>query len=95
MTCTGRTNKNSAISLVNQIGSGNMSEQRSVSLSRRAFIAGSATVALVPRSARANSPGFREYKLIAAPALAAIVGTSRSQTEVWAYQGIVPAPKFD
>ena len=74
-----------------------MSELRSTTFSRRSLLAGGASaglVTLLPRNARASSPGLREYKLVAAPGRASLVGAARPQTDVWAYEGTVPGPEI-
>jgi FtsP/CotA-like multicopper oxidase with cupredoxin domain len=65
-------------------------------MDRRLFLAGGigfgAAALLRPPIAMAKT--IREHKLVAAVALAPIVGASAPQTDVWAYQGIVPGPEI-
>lgn len=67
-------------------------------MDRRSFLAsgiGAALAAISPRGAWAANPSVvREHTLVAALAHAPIVGASASQTEVWAYQNIVPGPEI-
>ena len=63
-------------------------------LTRRALLAGGASVALAgfPGVAGASTPGVREFRLVAGPAHAAIAGAPHPPTPVWTYNGTVPGP---
>jgi FtsP/CotA-like multicopper oxidase with cupredoxin domain len=65
-------------------------------LSRRTFVAASGAAAAVsvlrPWRAQAGSPS--EYRLVAKPGHAHLVGGSYPQTAVWSYNGAVPGPEI-
>ena len=68
-------------------------------ISRRSFLRATAgiglTAAAYPWPLRAAMPGkVREFRLLAAPARAPLLGNAESQTAVWAYSGQVPGPEI-
>jgi FtsP/CotA-like multicopper oxidase with cupredoxin domain len=68
---------------------GSISRLRPAGLTRRSVLRGAAgaTIAgLLPRQAMAG----RDFKLVAAPAKAGLVGGKHPETAVWAYNGTVP-----
>ncbi|MGE3147285.1 MAG: multicopper oxidase domain-containing protein, partial [Pseudorhodoplanes sp.] len=54
-------------------------------------VAGLAGAALLPRAVR-GAPAMREVTLVAAPARVALVEAPHPDTEVWAYNGVLPGP---
>ncbi len=60
-----------------------------IRLDRRAFLAGSAALALAPGLAWPSTKRLR-----VAPRLQNLVGAARPATEVWAYNGTVPGPEL-
>jgi FtsP/CotA-like multicopper oxidase with cupredoxin domain len=65
------------------------------SLSRRTFLAasGAAAVASVLRPWRARTGPIADFRLVARPGRAHLVGGSYPETAVWSYNGMVPGPE--
>jgi FtsP/CotA-like multicopper oxidase with cupredoxin domain len=59
-------------------------------LSRRTLLFGAAAAAIAPRFAGAMVP--QEVKVVPQPALAALLGSGKSQTNILTYNGSVPSP---
>lgn len=71
-----------------------MSSDFTYPISRRTLLLGSASLALagsaLARSEHASDP--RDLRVTAAPTRASLVGFNHPQTDVWAYDGVVPGP---